>query len=466
MQTNLELNHRQLGTTSFLKVLVRRRVLGESFESSTPEKVIPRIIEYDEDGNTSIISIEKLLTEVKPNPYYAGKGDFTQEKVDGVTINNLYKHLEHFPTLTPYVKNGQKVRHYLSELIYGSMSYLRPSASAQEAIKKSVNDGFQSKLIGKAINNFQLNFESKLDPYSVPKRDVGKIIYNGDQNGVSVIGKLLSFGLHKTLPADRLCRESSSLHGAEMFSNPITFPNTPKPISPFVTSLRVAIIHTDSDLLDGGILTPSGKEKVRCNLESIKYDPNYDPTSDDLNLTARVLSSSMEIVNEIKFLHEEDQSNMGPIRLILPGGVKFACSYTNESCYNLNSEIDLILDFRTIARKGALGLFWWTDLDNLGETPEYQECLDHFNNLETDLISWNGNNYHGYVIQSPVFRPGQRYTSLCKTCKISTDLVANAILNNPVRVSKSTEREYKLLSEIRNQVQEMIHENKTPSHLV
>lgn len=420
----------------------------------TPEKVIPPILEYNAEGGVRLIGLPEILDEYEPSPYYPGSPQFPIERVDNVQVDKLYQHLESFPNIGYSVVNGKREINPFSELIYSTLVMMRPNESVLEALKEMnflEQMNTKSILFNRACRGYERLSGKKLDPYSVPKRRVGQVVFQAADDGIAAISKVISFGLHKVFPTDRICREVSSLHNCERYISPRRVPSKFVEISPYWTIAKVLVLHTDTPLLDSAYITEIGQKSLACRIERLKYETDLKKVDrDNWNLDFVANKASIEIVHVEHEVYDESVNQMGTIRLVMPGGVKFAAGPDWSPHYNCSEpDVDVVMDFRTLAAKGAVGLFWWDDPSKIGKITEQDVVHNHARRAlsQPETVFWNGRWYRGHVLYIPVARPGQRYQDICKPCNVTFDLVSHAILNQEVRVPQAIAQEYKELRE-------------------
>lgn len=441
---------REIGASTCVSVLCKRGNL----EVSSSEKVIPPIVEYNEKGEFTVSGVKQVLQGVHRHPYKARSSDFSKERLADVEVYNLYKFLEHFPTLPTIRVGNEDVPHPVAELIYASIVYLKPSEELDKKLKK-IGYLKRSKLLPPILEKVKQGvfreYGIVLDLHSVPKRDVGTFCYTADDEGYAIPAKDLTFGFHKAIPRDRLARELSSFKACEQFISPEPVRGLKnKSLAPFISTLRVAIIGTASPMLDSGDLFPSSLPKIASVLSRLKIEKDLEQIpKDERNLRMYPSRSGIEIVHEEDISIDESIEVPATIRLIFPGGVKVAAQVNmDEQASDNLGKIDMLLDFRTVADKGAIALFGI--MAGLEGEPTLQDCLDAFNNMQTSVIKLGDQEYDGYVGTLPVIRPGQRYTELSKgSNNITVDLISKAILSKSYEVRNSVEEEYQLLSKLR-----------------
>ena len=366
------------------------------------------------------------------------------------------KGLENFPTLPTIINDSTRTNHPIAELIYGSQVYLKPTAELQAELNK-LNYLNKSKMIPqileKVANKFAANSKYKLDLFSVPKRKVGTFGYI-TTDGYSEPSKVFSFGYHFAIPNDRLGRELSSLKNAEKFVAPHPVPwNIPDSIRPYVTMVRVAVVGLENSMLDGADMYPSCIPKIACKLtrEEIVKDVSLVPVA-DRNLRLAPFRSGIDIQHVTYSETDESKVKPGAIRLIFPGGIKVATQWQDiQARDEWGDPIDLLMDFETFAKKGAVATLAMMADKTFDKNPTLSECIEMFKNMEQEDVWVNGTKYTGWVGYLPVIRPGQRYTELSKGSNdITVDLIAKAILNKSYTVKPRVESQYQELKQFRS----------------
>lgn len=454
-----EIVTRKVGYTTFLSIVCKR---GDVYVQSS-EKVIPPIIEYDADGNFSIIGPKAVIGGLVKHPYKALSSDFNEARLADLEVAALYKQLEHFPTLPRDYSTENEEVHPVAELLYSNIVYLKP---LPELAKKLGKMGYIKKtkilptILEKVANKLKEHKGINLDLFSVPKRDVGTFAYLADDNGIASLAKVFNFGMEHIIPPDRRAREWSSLKSCDRFVNPEPVPyDIPDAIRPYVTTLRVAIVGTKESMLDSGDLFPSSIKKLACNLvrKKVEKDVALIPM-DERNLVYRPFRSGIEVFHEEVTSVNEETNTPGGIRLVFPGGVKIAAQVQKSQAVDEdNNPIDLLLSFETFANKGAIACFLF------GHTEQIQD-IDHaielFQSLEREKIYLENTEYEGYVVTIPVMRPGQRYTELAKPSQVTVDFIARAILSKEYKVPESLEREFKELVGLRHSIIKEIERTK------
>lgn len=454
---------RVLGTSMALGVECHRGTVSEM----SAEKIIPATIEFDLQGGCTLKKASDILAErMAGQPAYKAKSkDFNRERLADASVSSLYKRLEDLPTLEMTVIDGKQRSHPLAEQIYAHMVYLKPSKEAQETLSKQ-DFLKKGKSLGLALEQVDRKAASilghRVDLYSVPKRRVGTFCYRADTDGIAYLAKGLNFGLHKAIPRDRMMREVSSIKSAEKFLNPVKCRRRqPTWLDGYYTVLRVAVIGTEVPMLDSADLFPSAFPKVACKLERLFREPDLSKVDrEKWNLEWHPHRSGIDIVHVDHEAIDETQQDPGCVRLVMPGGVKMAANPQREQMTDFwGQPIDLAIDFRTLASKGAVALFSLSDGVPDDWEPTLEQAIEHFRGLEQQKVMVDGRMFDAYVLNIPCFRPGQRYTDLCKTTSdIGFDLVSHAILDQKLTVRPETEQDYQELIGFREQLMKMIRE--------
>ena len=451
------LKPRRKNWTTFLSVETNRAGLT----ATTPEKVLPPIVEYDQTGMVNVLSPADIVQGVKQHPYIANSPQFSEERLADVEVSNLYSALENFPVLLPAtpssIDDEKLIPHPVAELIYTHMIYFRPTEEFQDKIKKL---GYieKSRVLAEVLETVQSDLLTKhnvsIDLHSVPKRKVGTFAFQADSEGFSIPAKTFSFGFHRAIPSERIGRELSSLKAAERFANPTSLPfDIQEELKPYITMVRVAIVATKTAMMDGVDLFESGIPKVACRLvrENLVKDVSSIPI-EERKVVFRPFKAGVEAVHRERSLMDETVDFPGPMRFVFPAGVKVAAQPLKgyQMVDAKGKPIDVMMDFRTVAAKGALALFAMMDPDNYSKGMNQADCLLHLQNMKIQPVYIQGVEYQAYVGELPVMRPGQRHTELCRPSNsISFDIISKAILGIPYKISQRLESEYKELVEFR-----------------
>lgn len=462
MQSLYRIEARKVKETTFVSIVCRRG----NIEATTAEKVIPPILEYNSEGEFNIIGAKEVLEGLTFHPYKANSKDFSEERLADLEVAGLFKQLEHFPTLYSTIEGDHEFPHPIAEYIYSEMVYLKPNTELQERLNRlSYVQKTQTMpiILNKLASSFHERTGHKLDLFSVPKKKVGTFAYIADKQGIARVAKTFGFGFHRSIPCDRAAREISSLKACERFKNPVTPPaNTPEFIKPYVTTLRVAIVGLEHSMLDGGDLFLSGIPKIACQLtrKRVEKDVSKVPI-EDRNLVYKPFRSGIEVYHEQSYSVDETEQMPGAIRLILPNGVKIACQPFEKQAYDgIGQPVDLLMDFETFAKKGALSCFAMKDPENYTKDMTLAEAKEYFLGLEKETVILEGKTYEGYIVELPVMRPGQRYTELAKSTRVSVDMISKAILKKKYKVKPFLEEEYSALKTLRKALfEELVNVN-------
>lgn len=413
---------------------------------------------YDELGEFEVVGLQQVLQGVERHPYKSKSKEFPKERLADLEVYNLLKHLEHFPTL-PQIRIGDQTKvHPVAELLYKHLICLKPDAEFNKKLETlSFTDRavIQATALQRVVNNIREQYGLLIDITSIPKKSVGQTCYFANEEGFALPAIDLSFGYHKLIPRDRLIREYSSLKECERFSTPkpLHF-RIPKELEGYVTTLRVAIVGTQFPMLDSGDLYSSSLMKIACKLQRIHQIKDFTKIpKEERNLKFTPLRAGIQIVHEELEILDEQIVNPATVRLVFPGGVKIAAQLQEEhqAVTEDKKPVDLVLDFRTIADKGAVALLAMI----LGIEPDENIGLDELRSrLEEkpkDIVLIGDRKFSGYVGHLPVMRTHQRYTDLSKASnEITVDLISKAILEKPYKVRKEVEEEYKRLIGLRN----------------
>ena len=448
MSSILDCKFRRVGTCDFFSVVCTR---GEVLSASSERALFFEIV-FDQDGSYEVSLVRnQLKAEIERIAAIKGSksGDFNADRLRDAAIVRTMRKVEHYPMLPEIVfEDGSKKPHPVAELIYSNTVKLTPL--------KTVSD------LPEALENLENKFASDhskttLDFRSVSKSDVGSLVYVGDPDGYARLAKILSFGFHKAIPPDRVLREASSLKAAEAFIEPS---KPPFPIHPslegFVTMARVAVVGVTHPMLDSCDISISGARKLSCKLIREKLDP--DPEAEG-ELYPIVSKSGIDLVRRSIQIFDESIEGAGPMRLVLPGGVKFVGQPRDFHMEDSDGEIDMMIDFETIAKKGAVALFPMSDPSCWDAEMTVDDCIRYFLSLHRKKVKvekddGGSETYEGYVLNVPVMRSGQRHTELCKrTTRIPTDMISRAILNQPLMSHKKDEEQYVQLCEFRKAIE-------------
>jgi len=443
-----KVEYRQFGTTTFTRVVCTK---GE-FTIPSSEKALCPVVEYDLDGSYRILGAREILQELKPHPYKANGGDFTRDRLDDLEVSRLYKHLENFPTLDCEVETGKP--HPISEKLYSQTVFLRPTVAVQKCLSRA---SFleQLELQALLLETLAANLKKdgvELDLYAVPKKKVGALCYTAGDDGYCELAKELNFGFHKAIPLDRVMREASGIRSAKrLLATEHGDFKVEGYLKPFVTTLRVAAVGYKHPALDAGELFASGLEKLKAvhKRRRTVTDLNTVP-NDELSLGLVSDKGGIGLVHEYEEVYDERVSFPGGLKLVLPGGVKFIAQPREEQAMVGSKTVDLMLDIKTLASKGAIALPFMQYFATIPEELTLDYCYENFDSLEKSTIEWNGTQFTGYVFEVPVFRSNQHYSSLAKATSVSEDLISKALLKKEYTVSSRLEQAYQELKEFRN----------------
>lgn len=452
IKTLYQLKIEELGYSKLISVVSHRGGLSVQSEA----KVVPPIIEYNEEGKFRVLEIQDVLKEVKRHPYRPGP-KFPEERLADLEVSNLMSHLESYPTMPSTINSDGTVEaHEIAKLFYSNIVFFRRTESLEEVLKTKdyvERMEFISTILDKVGKDFYEQTELKLDFFSVTKRQAGDLAFIAGESGIGSCLRKISFGYHDLIPCDRIGREISSLKSAEKFLHPnYGSIKVPKSIKNYVTVLRVGVIGTKHSMLDSGDLMESGRSKVSCHLTRREITTEWDLIDPEKrNLVTKPFKSGINVVHEEIIGVNEDQEDLSCIRLVSPGGIKIAAQYhkNTQAVDEEGKNVDLLLEFDTIAKKGALFLFALNnpEFDPKGKT--HEDLVEEFYSSKTQNIYLNDSVYNGYILEIPFFRPGQRYTELC-TAKdnISVDMISKSITNKEYNIPSSVSEEYNLLRDM------------------
>jgi len=411
------------------------------------EIAIPPVFTYDQKEYT-LEAPQKILTSYKFNPFKdTGKSYHIFRK-------SFYESLSRFPKLN--LDNLGK-KHTLAEFLYSSIVYFRPTSTFESYLSKlpfsQRGEELSSTLITLA-DKIKKDYSLSLDLWAVPKREVGSLIHISDENGYSRISKLISFGYHKTFPQDRITRESGSLKESYRYNNPNHLGyKFNEIIAPYVTMLKVAVIFPRENMADGGEFFSSAIPHLSTSFtrdrEVDLYSKEYPESIIDINVS----STSISLKRVLRTIINENQYLMGPLRLVLPGGVKVCASFNNNQAIDKNNQpIDLLLDYRTFVSKGAVGTLMMLQ-KGLGICPTAEEALEYFNSgLKMTTIKIGAETLNALVGHLPIFRPSQSYLTLNKPGVVGLDIISRIVTDSSLYPHKETERDYQELSRLYSQI--------------
>lgn len=444
------------GLEDYPTVLVYTENRRGEYVAESSVKVVPPTLVYELDGSYQIAAPDDIIEEaikssvVFTKNYKPRTREFNEARLADTNVSNLYKALEFFPTL-PRREDGSF--HPLALATYTNFVYLEPSDTVSSVLagEDFLKRGeIKARILDKVSDRVWDQFGCRLDLFDVPKHDVGSFCYTAGEDGITELAKLLSFGHPLAFPMDRLLREASSLKSAERFLAPqLKHYTVPESFKGYFTTLRVAIAWTEERMLDSGDLFPSGIIKVASKLsKKVQVKDIEQIPRSERNLVFKPMRSGIDIVHEELKEVDETKHTPGTIRLVFPGGVKLAAQVQEgRQLRSKNGEpVDLMIDFRTIADKGAVGLFGLMDPDNVGKGLTVEQCFEIFEGLEMEEVSVDGATYKAYVGHLPCARPGQRYIDLSKPSdEITVDMIAKASMREPYIVKARHEREYSQL---------------------
>lgn len=446
-RNSFEVVKRQIGLSTTFSVVVTKgkiRIQG-------CEKVVPLTLVYNQDGTYTTIDAHKILADFKPIQYKSYSKDFSQDRITSANYSRMMDLFSNYPTLPTEIVNGVKTPHPLAEVIYGSYVLQQPSvefASYLSSLSIFEANKAQSIALDLLSRKFFEDTGMKLDQYSVPKRDVGGFSYVSDHSGIGHTPKYFSLGFHLAIPSSRIARELSQIKNLERFTNPVPIDRhvIPNKLKPFTTALRVAFIWTESSMLDSGDLYPSSVAKLACVLErkTETRDLSLIPPAKQ-NLTPRIFYGGIELVHEeVKYFNEMEEG-FTTLKLLTIGGVKFAAQLqTDVQAYCEGQEVDLVLDMRTAASKGAIALLSSLDPGCDGKNnPTLEDCKRIFESMKTKEVKIGDKTYLGYVGEAPFFRTRQRALELSKPSNnIATDLISLACLGQELVPSPEVSTDY------------------------
>ena len=418
-------------------------------------KIVSPLVTYEENGEFTVRNFkDDLDTIYAENKYYPGSPDFTLERINDVLYSRVSKVLSEAPTINKFSYKGKEYFHPLALLSYDGLINLQPSEEFSKKLSR-LSFNKQGDVKAQALQELSLVLKAQvgfeLDLYSIPKKNIGGSAHLVYKDGYSKIAYTLGFGMHYMMPRDRIVREANSLKNAELFSNPVKVDvgEISKSVNLFTSMIRVAFIFTETSMLDSGDLFPSGVPKVASRLtrelkvNDLKFALDKYGKG-NLNLTYLPNKSSIDVAHIHKLVHDETQSSLGPIRLVLPNGLKLAAQPQSSQAYDSQGQpIDMFIDYRSLSTKGAVSLILMCDPRYRGKNLSLEEAFAAIPTIELKDVHLNGVTYKAFVGEIPVFRPGQRYTDLTKpTDTIASDLITKAILKEQFIVSDELEAEY------------------------
>lgn len=448
------INKRVLGRARAISVTSKRGTV----EATSAERVVPPILVYDNNGLVSAEGLKAVLSKVHKHPYKPNSPEFPAERLADLEAANLMSHLENFPQIPTLQTKDGDFPHPIAEHLYSNQVYLKPTLETDKSLKKlSFLDRGKAlaKILEKVRGDVLEKYGIYLDFYSVPKKDIGRFVYLADPDGYGIPVKTFSLGFHKAIPPDRVARELSSLKSAEMFINPVDLPyDIPENIRPFFSGLKVAVILTKESMLDSGDLYPSGLPKIASVLIRTRIERDLEKIpKKDRNIVYANFRSGINLEHHSREEVDETIQVPGTVRLIFPGGVKIAAQMQETQMESSEGPVDLAMDLRTFANKGAIATLAMMNFWNPSEPPTLEECIERFESMSLQDVWVGGTRYKAFVGDLPCLRPGQRYTELSRgTNRVSVDLIAKAIAEKPYRVSKTTEEEYSRLRTLHREI--------------
>lgn len=433
---------RKFGNTLFVKEVVEFK----GSMHSGAEIAIPQVYDFN-DKSFSLVPPETILSSAKFHP--TSNTALTRN----IGRKSFYDALCHFPKL---LKDNTGQKHRIAEFVYGTMVYLRPTEKFTKDIQSKPyserSEVFVNTVI-KVASGIEKSHGVKLDLWSVPKRQVGSFVYRSDDEGYALVGKLLSFGYHKAIPCDRLTREVGSLKDAFVFSTPNHLDlKLNEIVRPYVTFLRVAIIKPAVTMADGIELCPSARKKIACKVTKTKTIDLQDVVEGS-RVRLNVSPDSVSVERLLETIYDEAHLQMGPVRLVFPGGVKSCASFISQQAVDSKGEtVDALIDFRTFASKGAIPTLAMLQLGFTGQDVTAEDCYKAFDSLQEEQIILGSEILTAYVGYLPCFRPSQSYINLCKPATISFDFVSRIVSDSSLMPNKETNEKYIELAKIVRQI--------------
>lgn len=460
-----KIQYRKSGTTTYVSVVSQRGAL----QTTSSEKVLPLIVEYDENGLVALHDAQSVMKGFHPHPYKPNSKEFNEERLADVEVANLNKFLEHYPTLNEFVQNGRRVKHPIAQLVYDTMVYLKPTADYERTLKQLnfLDRGREQAGALELVNvHLQERHGFQLDLHAVPKRKVGTRAYIASKAGYGLAPGMLSFGLHRAIPTDRIAREVSSIKSCEKFAHPAPCPiNVPEVIQPFVSWVRVGVIFPQHSMLDSADISPSAVPKLACVLEKkIEVRDLSAVPEEERNIKPKNYRAGIELVHEEIQVTDETEMGLPCVKLVFPGGVKVV-GQTVEEQYQAKdakgADIDILMDFETFAAKGAVAVLAALIDPRMWDCkPQYEDCkkvVEERMLQPWDEVHVGETQYQGMVGYLPVFRTRHRHTELNKgTNRVGSDIISHSILQEKFTVRPDVEKEYSELTEFRSQLTMMM----------
>lgn len=455
-RSRYEVMVRELGVSQALSIKACRGTLTVR----GAEKVVPPTLVYGEDGNYQLLTLQDVLARWTPGKYKARTKDFNTDRLANTDVSQLLKLVENYPTLDQeYCPEETKPKpHPLAELLYATQIFQQPNEelSAKLATMDVLSASqYKAKCLALAAEKLAAEHGIRLDEHAVLKKDVGHIAYVAGDDGLGMAPKFFALGFHQAIPLDRIARELGQLKAAERFVQPAPVRHSIKPqIAPYVTGLRVAVVYTAVSMLDSGDLFPSSIPKLAARLfKRVEIRDLETVPKEQQKLKAKVFHAGVEIVHEEVETMDELQQGFPCLKLLMPGGVKIAAQLQPElQAQTLDGQaVDLLMDLRTFASKGAVALLAMMDPQawELSE-PTLEQCWDIVKNLPKQVVQIGDAQYEAYVGTLPVFRTRQRYTELSKgSNRVGCDLVSLATLGLPFEVRPQLEEDYQELRAFR-----------------
>jgi hypothetical protein len=436
---------------SLIVQLVSRK---QNYEVVSTPKIVSPTLTYDKEGEIKFFLPQDIINSSLQHNYFAGSKEYSQERIADILYSRVQKALEHYPSIPQLPGKNGPVHHALALMCYYDLVYLKPTPDFEPVLNRLdfITQGtVKARTLEIANFNLKKHFNVELDLYSVPKKGIGEFANFTYKDGYSRIAYSLGFGQHKAMPRDRIAREASSLKAAEIFTNP-TVPKSsklPASCNPFTTVLRVALVMTETSMLDSGDLYPSGVKKSYAKLRrKVQYKDLKEAINlfgkENLNLVKVPSRAGIDLVHEVDQTIDETKIFPGTIRFVMPNGIKInAQPQYDKQAYCENEPVDLLMDFRSVAAKGAASLLLLEDPDFIGKELSFEEAFAIVKTKPRKKIKLGVEVYEGYVIDVPVFRPGQRYTDFSKPSdNVTSDMITKAIMKEKFIVPSKLEKDY------------------------
>lgn len=448
-----ELVVRQIGVSQAVSVRARRgKVTVQGVE-----KVVPPTLVYGEDGEYQLLHLQDVLRRWKPARYKSRTADFNAERVANSEVSSFMKLLESYPSMEQEQSEEGSKPHPLAEILYSTMVYQMPTPELQDKLSKMdviLAGQYQAECLEAASKRLAEEQGVFLDQHAVSKKDVGQQAYVADKDGLGIAPRFFAMGYHKAIPLDRIARELGQLKAAERFLNPAPIPGKLNPIlAPYVTGLRVAVVWTETSMLDSGDLYPSSVPKLAAKLVQRTEVKNLETIPvEKQKLKAKIFHAGIEIVHEEITVTDELQHGFPCLKLLMPGGVKIAAQLqTDVQAMAEGQPVDLLMDMRTLSSKGAVALLAMIHPEAPNyPTPSLETCWELVKSLPKTEVQVGDVTYQGYVGVIPVIRTRQRYTELSKGSNhIGCDLISLATLGLPFEIRPDLEADYQDLKAFR-----------------